>query len=209
MGRKRSGACLAVTVLVLALAGCSGGDGDAERTREALDFSLAVERITDRVDGDATAALTALNQAADKSLEPRRASAVLDRRAGAIQAAAMRLGRLDSSRRAGRRPTPWSCRRRAPPIRPPSMSPCPAASDRLVRAGTGLEAKRPGDRHGRGDRRLEGHVDGGKVPEGEAAYLRFEGEADDSGDYAFRSGTYSRKFNRLVPTSSSARSTRA
>lgn len=50
---------------------------------------------------------------------------------------------------------------------------------------------------------------GGKVPEGEAAYLRFEGEADDSGDYAFRSGTFSRKFNRLVRTSSSARSTRA
>lgn len=48
MGRKRSAACLAVTVLVLALLGCSGNDEETESARKAAgEYSAAVEQISD------------------------------------------------------------------------------------------------------------------------------------------------------------------
>jgi len=93
MGRKRSAACLAVTVLVLALLGCSGDDEETESARKAAsELSAAVEQISDGLTTEGANALTALNKVIDESIEPRSAIAVLKRYADAAKSAEMRLG---------------------------------------------------------------------------------------------------------------------
>ena len=95
MGRKRSAACLAVTVLVLALPRLlRGRRGDRVGRKAAGEYSAAVEQISDGLTTEGANALTALNKVIDESIEPRSAIAVLKRYADAAKSAEMRLGRL-------------------------------------------------------------------------------------------------------------------
>ena len=66
-----AGACVA-----LALAGCFGAGGD-DGDRQASDYGLAVERISDEVRGETETALRTLNRAADGELSGDEASAEL------------------------------------------------------------------------------------------------------------------------------------
>src|SRR5918997_1219267 len=78
---------------LLGLGGCFGEDGD-EGDQAASDYGLAVERVSDEVREQTTAALTTLNRAADGKLSGAAAAAELREIQRRVSGAAEELGGL-------------------------------------------------------------------------------------------------------------------